>query len=159
MTERTPAQRRAQRKYDRTKRRGVSVTLRLTDEQAAWLRRHQQPGERRAAAVKRLCGMSPIVSKSGNSARRNRRETMNAFELYDAVFDSAREEYQGSTHEERVEDVIQYAAGALDLMISSEVAERIVAAKESFLGLDEAGGEYEDAFFHKVRKPLEAIEL
>lgn len=84
---------------------------------------------------------------------------MNAFELYDAVFDSAREEFHGTTHAERVQDVIDYADGALDMNVSRDVAEKIVVAHESYKGIDEDNGDYENAFYHKIRAPLEEIEL
>lgn len=84
---------------------------------------------------------------------------MNAFELYEAVYDTAREVPQYETHAERVQDVIDYADGALDMDVPSEVAEKIANARRSYKGLDEDGGEYENAYYYKVRKPLEEIEL
>ncbi|WP_425401241.1 hypothetical protein [Algiphilus sp.] len=84
---------------------------------------------------------------------------MTAYELYEAVFDIAREEFWGQNHEDRLEDVIGYADGAFNITVAHEAAEAIVNAHESFAGLDEDNGEYENAFWHKVKKPLSQIEL
>lgn len=57
MAERSKSQRRADAAYEKNSRRGVSVTLRLTDPQADWLRQQQQPGESRPDAIRRMCRM------------------------------------------------------------------------------------------------------
>ncbi|WP_428142372.1 hypothetical protein [Delftia acidovorans] len=75
---------------------------------------------------------------------------MNAYELFDAVFDSAND-YAEPT----ASYVKQYADGALDLVISDEVAETIAAAKRTF----DAQGDGSNDFHHMVRKPLEEIKL
>lgn len=76
---------------------------------------------------------------------------MNAYELYDAAFDSAQGEFAQST----VEYVKQYADGAFNTVVSDEVAQKIVACRVDF----EQNGDGSNDFWHMVRKPLEAIEL
>lgn len=56
MSERSKAQRAAEARYD-LKRRGVTITLRLTREQAAWLDARSGPNESRPAALRRLAKM------------------------------------------------------------------------------------------------------
>lgn len=80
---------------------------------------------------------------------------MNAFNLYDAVFDSARAEFVPAASADKIEDVIDYAQGALDLHISRDVAQKIVAAHDAF----EASEQGSDNFWHLVEQPLAAIEL
>ena len=75
---------------------------------------------------------------------------MNAYELYDAAFDSACDGAEATAAY-----VKQYAAGAFDLTISDEVAELIAAAKREF----DAAGDGSNDFWHMVQKPLEDIEL
>lgn len=57
MAERSKAQCRADAEYEKNSRRGVSVTLRLTQDQAAWLDTQRRADESRAAAVRRLIGV------------------------------------------------------------------------------------------------------
>lgn len=79
---------------------------------------------------------------------------MNAFELYKAAFDPAVD------HAEATAQYVQdYADGAFGINVSLDVAEKIAAARRSYKGLDEDGGEYENAYYYKVREPLEEIEL
>ncbi|WP_250439873.1 hypothetical protein [Delftia tsuruhatensis] len=75
---------------------------------------------------------------------------MNAYELFDAAFDSANDH-----RESTATYVKQYADGAFDLVISDEVAEIIAAAKREF----DANGDGSNDFYHMVRAPLEEIEL
>ncbi|AOV01666.1 hypothetical protein GY14_02695 [Delftia tsuruhatensis] len=75
---------------------------------------------------------------------------MNAYELFDAAFDSANDH-----RESTAAYVKQYADGAFDLVISDEVAEAIAAAKRKF----DANGDGSNDFYHMVRAPLEEIEL
>lgn len=75
---------------------------------------------------------------------------MNAYELFDAAFDSANDQ-----RESTAAYVKQYADGAFDLVISDEVAEIIAAAKREF----DANGDGSNDFYHMVRAPLEEIEL
>lgn len=56
MTGRSKAQRAAESRYDQ-KRRGVTITLRLSSEQATWLDARRKPGESRPAALRRLARM------------------------------------------------------------------------------------------------------
>lgn len=56
---RTPAQRRAERKYDpKRQRRQVAVYI-TTAAQEQWLHDNRQPGEGDATVIKRLSGMPP----------------------------------------------------------------------------------------------------
>lgn len=85
---------------------------------------------------------------------------MNAFDLYSIAFDNTADFSMHDTHAKRVQYVKDVAFADDDApMISDDVAEKIVAAHESYKGLDEEGAEYENAFYHKVRAPLEEIEL
>lgn len=56
MITRSKAQRAAEARYDK-KRRGVTVTLRLSREQVAWLDARRKPDESRPAALRRLAKM------------------------------------------------------------------------------------------------------
>lgn len=56
MTERSKAQRAAEVRYDQ-KRRGVTITLRLSREQAEWLDARSTADESRPAALRRLAKM------------------------------------------------------------------------------------------------------
>lgn len=80
---------------------------------------------------------------------------MNAFELYEAVFDSAREEFVPETREDRIKDVVDYADGAFDLYVDSDVAGKIVDAEMSFQKSEQGSNN----FYHLVQQPLESIEL
>ena len=75
---------------------------------------------------------------------------MNAFELYEAVFDSANEYAQATT-----EYVSQYAENALDKHISSDVANQIIECHIAFKNKGNGNNDY----FHMVEKPLSAIEI
>ena len=87
---------------------------------------------------------------------------MNAYQLYLAVFDSARSEFLPSDTCARIDDVISYADGAFDLFISRSVAEKIVECHAEF---EEAttgqngNGEITNNLFHYVEKPLSVILL
>lgn len=59
MTERSKAQRAAEARYDK-KRRGTTVTLRLSREQAAWLDARAKPDESRPATLRRLAKMPDL---------------------------------------------------------------------------------------------------
>lgn len=79
---------------------------------------------------------------------------MNAFEIYEAAFDSAIDGAEATT------DYVQdYAEFALDTAITREVAQAIVDAHLSFKGLNENNGEFQNAFYHKIEAPLSAIEI
>lgn len=79
MIERSKAQRAAEARYDQ-KRRGVTITLRLSRDQAAWLDARRKPGESRPSALRRLekmpdasCGATSnlcatAMASSGSSA-------------------------------------------------------------------------------------------
>lgn len=84
---------------------------------------------------------------------------MNAYELYDAVFDSARAEWIPESREEQIEDVISYADGAFNLNISHAVATQIIDARESLSVANGENGEWENNLWHCVEKQLSEIEL
>lgn len=79
---------------------------------------------------------------------------MNAFDLYDAVFDSANDYAENTTAY-----VKQYADGAFDLYISDEVAQKIVDCRTEFLTETEKNGEGQNNQWHCVEKSLSEIEL
>lgn len=79
---------------------------------------------------------------------------MNAYELYDAVFDSAND-----CAENTPGYVQQYADGAFDMYVAEEVAQKIVDCRSSYLAETEANGEGENNLQHCVKKPLSEIEL
>jgi hypothetical protein len=85
--------------------------------------------------------------------------TMNAYQLYEAVFDSARKEFVPETTEGKVLDVLEYAEGALDISISREIAERIVAAHEAFFAAELNGGLDSNKYHYIVKSPLSEIGL
>lgn len=62
--ERTKAQRAAEARYDQ-KRRGLTITLRLSSEQAAWLGARRKPGDSRPAALRRLARMPDTPPNAG----------------------------------------------------------------------------------------------
>lgn len=84
---------------------------------------------------------------------------MNAFNIYDAAFDSAQSEWIPMDRPALIKYVTDYADGAMDVRVSKEVAEAIADAHLSYKGLDEDGGEYEHAFFIKIKNPLSEIEV
>ncbi len=77
---------------------------------------------------------------------------MNAFELYDACFDSAND-YAEAT----AAYVSEYAHEAMGIAIGHDVAEMIALKKREW----DSGrlGEGTDDFWHGVEKPLSAIEI
>lgn len=84
---------------------------------------------------------------------------MNAYQLYDAVFESARSEWIPESREEQIEDVMQYADSTFDLNVSHAVAAQIVAARDELLKANDANGEWTNNHWHCVEKPLSEIEL
>lgn len=79
---------------------------------------------------------------------------MNAAELYEAAFDSANE-YAEPT----AQYVANYASGAFDMEISADQAEAVAEARREWLALVAEGNADSNKKFHRVTKPLEAIEL
>ena len=84
---------------------------------------------------------------------------MNAFNLYNAVFDSARSEFVPPDRSGRIADVIQYADGALDLTVSADVAAKIVDARAAYECATDENGEGQNNMWHYVEKPLSEIAL
>jgi hypothetical protein len=89
---------------------------------------------------------------------------MNAFELYDAVYDSARSEYapEADDREGQIQDVIDYASGAFDLYVSRDTAEKIVDshfACRAANDADEHGVQITHNRYTCIEQPLSVIEL
>ena len=84
---------------------------------------------------------------------------MNAYEIYEAVFDSNRKEWIPESVEEKIDDVIQIADSVFDIELSKEVAARIVNANSSLQEENDKNGEWENNFWHCVKKPLSEVEL
>lgn len=79
---------------------------------------------------------------------------MNAYELYDAAFDSACD-----LQEPTSEYVAAYAGGAFNMAISNDTAELVATKRREWLALVEAGESNSNEFWHRVQKPLEEIEI
>ena len=77
-------------------------------------------------------------------------EIMTAFDLHQAAFDSACD-----YAEETIEYITQYADGALDLFVSSEVAQKILDCRREW----RESGYGANNFYTLVREPLEEIQL
>ena len=77
-------------------------------------------------------------------------EIMTAFDLHQAAFDSACD-----YAEETIEYITQYADGALDLFVSSEVAQKILDCRREW----RESGYGANNFYNLVREPLEEIQL
>ena len=84
---------------------------------------------------------------------------MNAFDIYSGVFDEGQADFAPADRAQLIQHIDDYAFNAMDISISREVSEQIADAHLSYEGLDEAGGEYENAFWHKIQGPLSAIEI
>ena len=84
---------------------------------------------------------------------------MNAYQLYDAVFDSARSEWVPESREDQIEDVIKYADSVYDIDVPRSVAELIVSAREAVLAANNESGEWTNNHFIHVESPLADIEL
>ncbi|SFN76570.1 hypothetical protein SAMN05216516_1206 [Izhakiella capsodis] len=75
---------------------------------------------------------------------------MNAFEIYDAAFDSANDNIEYTAHY-----VKQYAEGALDVFLSDEIAKEIADCAIKFRD----NGNGTNDLYHFVEKPLSEIEI
>ena len=84
---------------------------------------------------------------------------MNAYELYDAVFDSARAEWLPESREEQIEDVITVAYDVFNLNVSTDIATQIVDARDALSVANDKNGEWVNNLWHCVEKPLSEIEL
>jgi len=87
---------------------------------------------------------------------------MKALELYEAVYDTARSEYVPEDKAGMVRDVIDYADGAFNRNLPTELAEKIVNCrldwKEKTWG-DSGNGQYQNNYFYCVEEPLSDIEI
>ena len=83
---------------------------------------------------------------------RTERLMMNAYELYDAIFDTAND---GAVN--TVDYIMQYAECAyqLPMHIAVETAQKIVDCRKAW---EAEENKCSDVFYHTVRKPLEEIE-
>ena len=81
---------------------------------------------------------------------------MNAYELYDAVFDSAND-YAEPT----IEYIQEYADGAYEIpvYVSDAVAQKMLDCRAACIKANEENGEYSNNHYHHIQAPLEAIEL
>lgn len=79
---------------------------------------------------------------------------MNAFELYDAAFDSACD-----YAEDTIEYIQGYADGAFNLSVSDEIAQKILDCKAAFKAETEKNGQGQNNLYHLVEAPLSEIEL
>ena len=79
---------------------------------------------------------------------------MNAYELHNAAFDAACDHA-----EETVTYIKDYADGAFDIMVSDEVALRILECRSAWKAANENNGNWENNYYYHVRAPLENIDL
>lgn len=79
---------------------------------------------------------------------------MNAFELYDAVFDTAND-YAENTNSY----VKQYADVVFGITISDDTAQKIVDCRTKVLAETEKNAEGQNNQWHYAEKPLREIEL
>ena len=84
---------------------------------------------------------------------------MNAFELYEAVFDPARDEClpEEKTVDKLTQEVSEYASGAFEISVDDGTCQRIAEAYIAFQNREnqvEGSNEY----FHLVEKPLREID-
>jgi len=88
---------------------------------------------------------------------------MNAFKLYEAVFDQAREEYQGTDLESMVADIIEYADGAFGKAVEQHEAETLAECAIDFedktWSEENGNGEYENNYFVCVKDKLQSLEF
>lgn len=88
---------------------------------------------------------------------------MNAFELYEAVFDTAREEYQGTDLDSMVTDIVEYADGAFNKTIEEHEAEILancaIDFKDKTWSEENGNGEYENNYFVCVKQKLQDLEF
>ena len=80
---------------------------------------------------------------------------MNAFELYEAAFDATQSDYSEAT----ADYVQQYADSALDIIVATEVAEKIASVRTAYEAAYEAGECNGNWIFHNVESVLSEIEI
>lgn len=85
--------------------------------------------------------------------------SINAYNIYDAVFDTARSEFWGSDKDGMIRDITDYAEGFFGLAIDCGDAERIADARLALLAANEENGEWGNNHWHLVERPLSAINL
>ena len=80
--------------------------------------------------------------------------TMNAYQLYEAAFDSACDDAADT-----IDYIVQYADGAFDLFITDADAQKILEARRQYLAAVDQDGQGEHHYHHLIRVPLEEIQL
>ncbi|BBL25453.1 hypothetical protein [Comamonas terrigena] len=79
---------------------------------------------------------------------------MNAYELFDAAFDSACDNAEAT-----IQYIQAYADGAFGLTVSDEIAQKMLACKAACAKANDANGEWGFNRDHYIRRELEEIEL
>ena len=79
---------------------------------------------------------------------------MNAYELYNHIFDSAND---GAMDD--VEYIKEYAGNVFNIVVSNEVAQKMLDCKRQLEIENDNNGEWENNYYYHVRKQLENIEL
>lgn len=80
--------------------------------------------------------------------------TMNAYQLYEAAFDSACDDATDT-----IDYIVQYADGAFDLFITDADAQKILEARRQYLAAVDQDGQGEHHYHHLIRVPLEEVQL
>lgn len=86
---------------------------------------------------------------------------MNAYQVFQAAFDSAQSEFIPKGREDKIDYVIQYADGAMGIRIERGVAEKIVDAQiayEKATWGESGDGQYSDNAYRLIEEPLSKIE-
>ena len=79
---------------------------------------------------------------------------MNAYELYNHIFDSAND---GAMDD--VEYIKEYAENVFNIILSDTVAQKILDSKKELEIENDNNGEWENNYYYHVRAKLENIEL
>ena len=79
---------------------------------------------------------------------------MNAYELYNHVFDSA-----NAYSHESVAYIKEYAENVFGIAVTDETATLILECREALHCENKNNGQWQNNYYYCVRKPLEQIEL
>jgi len=79
---------------------------------------------------------------------------MNAYELFDAAFDSA-----ADGQERTIDYIVGYADGAFNVYCPDHVAQQILDCMAEFERQTDENGEYQNNAWHCIKKPLQEIQL
>ena len=78
-----------------------------------------------------------------------------AYDVYTAVFDTARSEFWGTDFDSIVKDIESYEFGAYDFSMTSDVVKQIAEARIAY---DESeSGQWENDHFWMIEEPLSKI--